>query len=155
MATTKLQYGDATALTITVNSLASGSARESTAVDNTTNVYVDAMLYVALKLTAGTPADGIDVYLYASADGTNYDDNATGSDAAITLRTNPNFVLLGRIQTATAGALTWKKSFLSIAAAFGGVMPRKWGVIIVNNSGFAFDSSGNSITYSGIYARHV
>lgn len=155
MATTKTSYGSATAVTITVNSLANGSARESTAIDNTSNVYLDAMLYVALKLTAGSPSGGLDVYLYGSADGTNYDDNATGSDAAITLRTNPNFMLLGRIQTATAGALTWKKSFMSIAAAFGGVLPRKWGVIIVNNSGFALDSSGNSITYSGIHAQHV
>jgi len=123
MSTTKASYATSTAATITLTSLGNGSARESTAIVNTTNLYLDAQLYVACKLVAGTPSGGIDVYLYGSEDGTNYDDNATGTDAAITLRTPCNLVLIGRIQTETAGALTWKMSFKSLAASFGGVLP--------------------------------
>lgn len=155
MSTTKTSYNTSTAVTITLTSLANGSARESTAVVNTTTLYLDAQLYVACKLAAGTPSGGIDVYLYGSEDGTNYDDNATGSDAAITLRTPCNLVLVGRIQTETSGALTWKMTFKSLAASFGGVLPRKWGVCIANNTGLAFDSTGNSVTFTGIYAQTV
>lgn len=155
MATTKTLYGTSTAVTITLTSLANGASRESTAIVNTTNLFLDAMLYVAVTLAAGTPVDGIDVYLYASEDGTNYDENVTGTDAAITPRTPTNLVLLGRIQTATAGALTYKKAFLSIAAAFGGVLPRKWGVVITNQSGLALAATGNTVSYTGINASHV
>jgi len=155
MSTTKASYATSTAATITLTSLGNGSARESTAIVNTTNLYLDAQLYVACKLVAGTPSGGIDVYLYGSEDGTNYDDNATGTDAAITLRTPCNLVLIGRIQTETAGALTWKMSFKSLAASFGGVLPRKWGCVISNQTGLAFDSTGNSVTYTGIYAQTV
>lgn len=155
MSTTKLSYGTSTAVTITLDSLANGSARESTAIVNTTNLYADAMLYVAVKLAAGTPANGVDVYLYASADGTNFDDNVTGSDAGITMRSPTNLVSLGRIETTTAGALTYKKSFCSLASKFGGVLPRKWGIVVKNSSGLALDSSGNSVAYSGITAQHV
>lgn len=155
MATTKALYGTSTAVTITLNGLANGSSRESAALVNTTNLFLDAMLYVAVTLAAGTPADGIDVYLAGSEDGTNYDDNVTGADAAITLRSPTNLALIGRIQTATAGGLVWKKTFASVAAAFGGVLPRKWSVVISNQTGLAFAGSGNAVTYTGINASHV
>lgn len=153
MSTTKTAYTVAASMTITLNALANGSAKESTAVDNASNLFLDAHLYVAVTLAAGTPSGGIDVYLYASADGTNFDENVTGSDASITPRTPTNLVLLGRIATETAGGLTYKKSFLSIALAFGGVLPRKWGIVLVNNSGLALAGSGNAVSYSGIHAQ--
>lgn len=157
MSTTKGQFGTTTALTITLTSLANAAARESTAIDNTTNLFLDAMLYVSVKLTAGTPAAGagVDVYAYASVDETNYTDNATGADAALTMRSTPNLILLGRIMTSAAGALTWKQMFVSIAGAFGGILPPKWGIVIDNQSGFALDSSGNALSYRGITAQAV
>lgn len=44
------------AITATLASLGDGSARESTAIDDTTNLYLDAIVYLALKLATGTPA---------------------------------------------------------------------------------------------------
>ena len=157
MATTKTVYGSDTAITITINSLASAAARESLAIDNTTNLFLDAMLYVAVTLAAGTPSNGNDVYLYASEDETNYTYNATGADAGLTMpaATSLQFVLLGRINTATAGGLAWKQIFGSIASAFGGVIPPKWGIVIDNQSGLAFAGSGNSVKYRGIHAQSV
>jgi hypothetical protein len=59
MATQKQALGASAALTITLNSLASSAtaARESTVVDNGTNLYMDALVTVIAKLAAGSPAN--------------------------------------------------------------------------------------------------
>jgi hypothetical protein len=155
MADIKQAFGASTAITITLNSLASSATagRESTAVDNGTDKFSDALLSVSAKLAAGTPANdkAIYVYGYASEDGTNYTDPATGADAAVTtVRVPTNLVLIGVIMAPDSGALTYKGVF-SVAKAFGGVLPRKWGVVIRNYTGVAFDTTGNSVTYSGVY----
>jgi len=136
--------------------LASGSAREATAVDNGTNLYLDAEVQLAIKLAAGSPAGAkaIYVYAYASADGTNYDDNATGSDNAITLRSPTNFKLVKTINTPDSGGLTYKAVVPSIAAAFAGILPKKWGIVIENQSGVALSNTEGDHTkqYVGIYS---
>lgn len=157
MANIKQEFGSSTAITITLNSLASAGTRESTAIVNTTDKFLDALVTVIAKLAAGTPASdkAIYVYAYGSEDGTNYTDNATGYDAAITLRNPTNLKLVATIAVPDAGALTYKSHPFSIAAAFGGVMPRKWGIVVENKSGLALDTTGNSASYTGIYASSV
>jgi hypothetical protein len=139
--------------------LAADGARESTAIDNSSNLYLDALVQLHVKLAAGSPSGDKAVYVYAygSEDGTNYTDNATGSDAAITLRTPTNLKLIGAIACPDSGGLTYKSHPMSIAAAFGGVMPRKWGIVIQNKTGVAFDGTeGNHAKrYSGIYGGSV
>ncbi len=158
MADFKEKYGTSTAITITLASLATASSRESTAVDNTTNLYIDALLYVAVKLQAGSPASNkaIYVYGYASEDGTNYTDNATGSDAALTLRSPSNLRLIGVIAAPDSGGLTYKGVF-SVAQAFGGLMPRKWGVVILNSTNITLSATGgdHAVTYTGIHYQSV
>lgn len=157
MSVTKEQYGSSTAITITLTSLGDGNCRESAAVDNTSNLYLDALVYVACKLAAGSPASiqAINIYVYASEDGTNFGDNATGSDAALTMRSPTNLRLLGTIQTPDSGGVTYKSNPMSVARAFGGSLPRKWGIVVQNNSGLALDSSGNSASYTGVYLQAV
>lgn len=156
MANIKLEYGTSTAITITLASLAASTTagRESTAIDNGTNKFIDALVTVICQLATGTPASeqGIYVYAYGSEDGTNYQDNATGSDAALTFRSPTNMVLLGRIETpaAVTGGQTFKGVF-SVAQGFGGILPRKWGIVVKNSSNLALASSGNSASYTGIY----
>jgi len=159
MASNKVAYATSTAITITLNSLANAGVRECTAVDNGTNLYLDAWIYVACKLATGTPTANtavINVYAYASEDGTNYQDNCTGSDAAVTLRSPTNLKLLGQLWTPTSGALTYKGVFsfmYSPYGAFGGLfLPRKWGIVVQNTTGVAFDSTGCSASYSGVYS---
>lgn len=157
MASLKQIFGASTAITITLNSLGSGAARESTAVDNSTNLYLDALVTVVAKLATGTPGSERSIYIYAygSEDGTNYGDNASGTDAALTMRSPHNLKLLDVLNVPDAGALTYKSQPISIAQAFGGVLPRKWGIVVVNASGLALNSTGCSATYSGVYYQTV
>jgi hypothetical protein len=156
MASIKEAFGTSTAITCTLASLAAAAAREGTAVDNTSNLYLDAMLYLALKLQAGTPASDKAIYIwfYGSEDGTNYTDNATGSDAALTMRSPSNLRGPFVISTPDAGGLTYKGVIGSVAAFFGGTLPRKWGFVVQNQTNIAFDATeGNHTkTYTGVYA---
>ena len=146
------------AITITVASLTNGSARESTAVDNSSNLYQDALVFVKLKSGASsTSATGYcAVYAYATADGgTTYPDNVTGSDAAVTLVAPPNLKPIGVINM-VANSTTYKAGPFSVAAAFGS-LPEKWGIVIVNKTGGTLDSTGgnHSVFYQGILQQYT
>lgn len=156
MAVLKPKYADSAALTISLNVLANGSARESSAVDNTGNLYLDALVSVIAAMGAGTPgSDGlIYVWAYGSEDGTNYGDNATGSEGALTMRTPSNLRLIGTIAVPTA-SVTYKSQPMSVAAAFGGRMPRKWGIVVENKTNLAFSGSGCSASYTGVNLEDV
>ena len=157
MATIKQSFGTSTAITITKASMASSATvgRESAVIDNSSNLYVDALLYVALQVAAGTtPTANTFAYIYgyASEDGTNYTDNATGSDADITLRSPTNLRLIGQLAWAAVSNCQVKGVF-SVAQAFGGVLPRKWGIVIVQSSGQALHATaGTAIaaSYTGV-----
>lgn len=160
MATIKPLYGSSgQTFTVTLASLASGSARESTVIDNSTNLFLDALVMLKLKTGAGTI--GTDpyayVYAYATVDGgTTYTDPATGSDAAITLTNNTKATLLGWVNLA-ATATTYKGGPWSVARAFGGYLPQKWGIIVLNNCGVALDATeaNHAKLYQGIQAQAV
>jgi len=156
----KTKYGTSNqTITLTIASLGNGSARESTVVDNSTLVCLDALVQLKVKSNAsGTSSTGVvNVYAYSSSDGgTTYTENATGSDAAITLTTPTNAVQVG-IVNVVANATTYKSSPFSIAQAFGGILPQRWGIIIENKSGAALDATGGSHAafYQGVFAQTV
>lgn len=154
-ANVKFAYGGDTSITCTLASLAQAAARESTALDNSSNLYVDALVRLHVALQSGSPASNkvVDVYVYGSEDGSNYTDNATGSDAAITLRSPTNLHWVGAIQTPDSGALTYKSHPLSIAWAFGWVLPTKWGIVVSNMTNITFNATeGNHAkAYNGVY----
>lgn len=153
MSDRKIEFGTASqSITCTINSLANGSARESTAIDNTTNKYLDAMVYLAFAMANTSPGSDkrINIWFYCSEDGTNYSDNATGSDAALTMRTLPNLFGPFIINTPTQN-ITYKHVIPSVAEYFGGILPPKWGIVVENKTGMAVNSSGNTSEYRGIY----
>ena len=158
MADLKQAFGSSTAITITLASLGAAS-RESTNVDNGSNLFLDAMVVVQVKLQSGTPVGDKAVYVYAygSEDGTNYGDNVTGSDAAITLRSPTNLRPLGVLLCPDSGALTYKSHPMSLAAAFGGIIPRKWGIVVQNATGVTLSVTGgdHSCRYTGVYYQTV
>ena len=149
MAEIKQAFGTSTAITITLNSLGIGAARESTAVDNSTTLYLDALVRVSISVGVVANPKEIRVYVYGSEDGTVYEDPATGTDAAITLEDPPVMRIALVIPVPTSSKVY--EAVFSVAAAFGGVLPRKWGVVVDNQSGAALAASNNSASYTGVY----
>jgi hypothetical protein len=155
MASVKSAYGSNNqAITCTLTALANAAQRQSTAVDNTSNDFLDALVFLKLKSHASsTLASGyVNVYAYGTADGgTTYTDGATGTDGAITLTAPPNMRLIGTINI-VANSVTYDGGPFSVASAFGGVLPDHWGIVVENLSGAAFDASVASAWYQGVFA---
>jgi hypothetical protein len=164
MADRKLAYATAASMTITLTSLGSAAYRESTAVDNTTNLYLDAFVGGRVQIGAVTADGQIEFYAYGSWDGTLYTAGLTGSDAAITWGTTGgvdsynDLVPLGSVAVDTTDDNDDVKfGPFSVAAAFGGRLPPKWGVVVKNSTGIAFHATGtnNEMKYRGVYETIV
>jgi hypothetical protein len=72
-------------ITCTITSLATAGFRGSTAIDNSSNVFVDALVQVKVKANAsGTSSTGFaDVYAYGTSNnGTDYSGGFAGTDGA-------------------------------------------------------------------------
>lgn len=136
--------------TCTLASLASDTnlvaGREGTAIDNNaTDDAIDAVL--GGKITTGTSPTAsrqIEVWVYGSHDGTLYSGNATGTDANLTPSAKGLMRLAQVIPTDATSNKTYNFCVGSVAALFGGVMPRKWGVYIVHNTGVALHATGTN-----------
>lgn len=159
MADIKSKYGTSNqAITITLNALADDGSRASTAVDNTSNLFLDALVQVKVNVTAGAPAGDKNclVYAFGTADGgTTYSGGATGTDAAyggVAGQLIDNCVPLG-IVSLDAASEVFESDVFSIASAFGGVMPDHWGIIVMNQSGQALAAADNSAFYQGVLGQ--
>lgn len=160
MSTTKLLYASETSLTCGMDALASGttSARASTAVDNSSNLYVDALVQFQFQTTSGSLGSNPAIYIYAyglSRGGSNYSDNVTGSDANFTLPNPLNLRLVAAVAYNVASNTTLYAGPFSVALALGGLLPSKWGLVINNITGLAFSGSANQqvnniASYTGI-----
>jgi len=157
----KNKYGSSgQTITVTLASLASSATagRESTVIDNSSNLYRDAIVTVKVKLQSGTIGNdkAVIVYAYGTVDGgTTYTGNATGSDAAYTMDDPTVLVPIGVIPTPTQ-SLTYTGTF-RVAHAFGGVLPEKWGLFIRNYSGIALSATGSdhAVKYQGVYGSYT
>lgn len=160
--TTKPLYGtNNQAITLTLNALTASLTvgRASTAVDNTGNLFDDALVVVQIKMpAAGSPANSkaVWVYAYATADGgATYTDGATGSDAGFT-RTDPaNLPLLG-VVNCVANTTTYRAGPWSVASVFGGTLPDHWGIACFNDTGLTLFADTNSKAwYQGVQFQNV
>ncbi len=156
--TVEAKYGtQGQTITCTLASLTNNSARASTAVDNTTDLFFDALVFVAIKSGgSSTSSSGyVNVYAYGTVNnGTNYTENASGTDGSITLVSPTNLILIGVVNV-VANSTTYYAGPFSVAAAFGGRLPQKWGIVIENKTGGTLDSTeGNHLKlYQGVYAQ--
>jgi hypothetical protein len=151
MSTLKEQISVAsTTITISLASLGAGSWRQGSFVENTSNLLLEAFVQSVVK-TGATGAGTVDLWLYGSLDGTTYSDGATGVDGTFSPTATPNLVLLGSVNTPVA-TTSYTSRIFSVAAAFGGNIPKQWGIAAHNTNGSALDSTaGNfSMTYLGL-----
>lgn len=151
------KYDDVFSLTITLASLANDSTnllagRESTAIDNGTNVYPD--VHISGRITTGTSptsSNTIEVWAYGSLNDTPntvaYPGGVTGSDAAITFASmNVKRAAVRPVWRFTVDS-TSNRSYdftdVSLARLFNGV-PRHWGIVVINGSGAALNSTAGN-----------
>ena len=153
MADVKAKYATASDLTITLASLASDTnllaGQESSAFDNSSNLYLDCL--VSGKITTGTsPTTGksIQVWAVGSWDGTSWPDVFDGTDSAetITSANHKNSIcrFIAEMATDATSDRTYHFGPVSIAAAFGGVMPVKWILFVVHNTAVNLNSSAGN-----------
>lgn len=164
MSVTQLQYSSNTTITCSVASLASSSTfvagRGSTQVDNTSNLYVDALVQGVVTVgTTPTINTSINVFVYGSNTSlaTTNIDTITGTDGAVTLTNTGNLyssLALGAsvLVLATTSDIDYYISPFSVAQLFGGVMPKYWGLYVTHNTGVALNATaGNhSFSFNGI-----
>lgn len=159
MSTFETKYGtEKQSITITIASLTNTSVRGSLVVDNTSNLYLDALVQVQIKSgAAATSATGyVNIYAYGTVDAADslYTEGSTGTDQSITLTVPTNAKLIGTLNM-VANAVTYVSEPMSVAAAFGGVLPEKWGIFVENQSGGTFDGTTAFAYYQGILGQSV
>lgn len=160
MSTIKMSYGSSgQTITCTLASLTTGSTRASTAINNSSDLALDVLLMVKIKSGgASTVASGyVNIYGYGSVDGgTTYPEGITGTDAGLTLVSPTNLRLIG-VLNVVANATTYTSEPMSVAQAFGGILPQYWGIVIENQSGGTLDSTeGNHAKlYQEIFQQAV
>lgn len=156
--TGKIQYGSNNqSISISLNGLGGTSSRCSAAIDNSVNLFLDAL--VCVNLNSGSSANGYEdgqvlIYAYGTSDGgSTYTDGMPGTDSAVTPTDPSNLKLIGQLNSETSGQK--KAGPFSVARAFGGILPEKWGIVVRNNAGNALGGPTNSAWYQGIYGQVV
>ena len=161
-------YSANTAITFDISSLATNSTfvqgRESTQIDNTSTMYVDALVNVkgitGHASTAPTIGQYIGLWVWGADTSlaTTAIDTLDGTDSAETLS---HVAVLNSLRLAAAPAVTVATAALvyyimpfSVAQLFGGIMPKFWGLYLAHNhtGALAAAQSGlfsfNGITYT-------
>lgn len=143
-------YGGATVLALSSTGLTNGSARQSDVVDNGTNRFSDIILRFTRKGTAAS-SGLLDYYIYSGV-GTDtvYTDRATGADATFASTNRRNSRYLGSLQLSTAP--DQERAIFQLSDIFR-TLPRKWGVIEINNSAGTISSTNTDVVteWEGIY----
>lgn len=163
MPTLSLSYAASANLSITLASLATSSTlvsgAESAVIDNTSNLYLDALLgglvTVGTNPTAGTR---IEVWCYAPRNDTpDYPDVFDGTASAETVTSVAiKAAALRQAAVMVVDATTSDRGYyfgpVSVANLFGGVLPSRWGVFVTHNTGANLNStaSNHEISYTGI-----
>jgi hypothetical protein len=138
--------------TITLSSLASTTARQSTMINNSGN-FPGAIVYLALESGGSLPTNGsvYEVFLLRGDDpaaSTYRTDGAGASDAAITIR---NASRLGSIAVTNSANTVFYGEF---DTAFAGVLGPEWGIAIRNSTGVAMHGTEGNHYKGYVYYRY-
>lgn len=159
-----LEYGSSATYTITftggvASSTGLTAGRESTAVSNTTNKYLDYL--IGGKTTtggAGIAAGTIELWAYASVDDTpTYPDVFDGTDSDETCTSadikRGALKMLWSQPTDTTQNRTYWMGAVSVAAAHGGSVPKNHGLFETHNTGVNLNTtaSNHAWSYTPVY----
>lgn len=165
MASIKLEYAASSSLTFTsLNSLAASSTHlsgaESTAVDNSSNKYVDYLLAGVIKAgAANTQVGRIDINVVGILDDSTWPDVFDGTDSTETVTSDgikKGICKLAKsITTEASNDRIYHFGPVSVADLFGGVLPKKFVVFITqtaHTSTNTISATGNAIYITPVYA---
>jgi len=163
MVTSTIAYTAAATITISPASLASSATfvagREATAVSNSSNLFVDALL--SGQITVGTTPTidtQIEIWVFAARNETpTWPDVMDGTDSAETwssvgVRNGAARRVAVLNVDSTTSDRAYEFSGISIAEAFGGTMPDDWSAWVTHNTGVALNATGGNhvMEYIGI-----
>lgn len=164
MATATLNYSSNTPITINLAGLLSQDSfitgRQSTQIDNTTNKYIDCLVSGFVSVgTTPTANRSIGIYVYGAdtSVATANLNNITGTDLGVSL-TNVGMLYALRLGASigvpsNASDLQYPVLPFSVAALFGGVMPKFWGLYVAHNTVAALRNTSvntNNFEFVGI-----
>ena len=153
MATTVYNYATKADFTVSLINLPNSGVRGTTAVNNGTTRYTDALVggrFVAPTGGAINANGVVRLYAYGSADdGVNYSDTASGVDSSHSL--NGNAFFLGHVVMDVSGEVVTFGPY-SMNSVFGGTLPKHWGVLVENVTGRAFN---NNVTHYSMWYMGV
>jgi hypothetical protein len=139
MAVIQPAFATSATITIALNSVTSGSFATSSAIDNTSNKYVSALVQVKFKAGTTPTATGyVNVYLIRTADGgTTYDGNSTANKPG-------GMQFLGSMFL--SGAVTGEVLTGTFDTALLGSLGEFWKIAVENLTGVTSDSTGGNHT---------
>ena len=151
--------------TLTLTSLATSSSRvagrESTAILNTGNDYIDYLVAGYVKAGTTPTAGQVDLWCYGSLNDTPaYPDVITGTDAAATMTSAPilsaSMALIGSIANDTTTGRVYYFRPTGIGQLFGAV-PTSHGLFLSHSMVAALDSTSTNhkFWYTPVYARYT
>jgi hypothetical protein len=156
MAAIRPKHTTAAAVTVTLTSLAGGSAYQSTALDFTGAGAAVRDVLIRVKTNGQAGGTGtLDVYVAGALSDTIYADGATGTNGTFTAANRKNAKYLDSVQmNATTGVVALLRA---LSFAFGGSIPQKFALIFINASGATLSATGTDhvIEYEAIYDEAV
>lgn len=157
----KLALQPVQTMTVTnLHSLANSATAgwQSAVVDNTSNLFLDAFAQCVFDFANTAPANSKCVYIFGSSgiESGVLSNPASGSEGTITLvdvTANAQALDLLKVQPYTTQDEVSETGAFSVAPS--GSLPPFWGLAIINHSGAALNSSGNTVKYRGLYATVI
>lgn len=159
----KIQYAASSALTQTnLDGLAASSTHlagwESDAIDNSTNKYTDYIVNAKIQVeSAGLSAGEIRLHLVAELEDSSWPDVFDGTESAETVTDTEIYNAICRLGAITATDTTASRVYYlqcpSVAAVFGGTVPRKFVVFITQSTNTTLETTGdpNQVYVKGVY----
>jgi len=156
MVESKLKFGAATTITMpSFSSISNGAMIQSSAVSNTSNLFVDALVrgHFATPNVGFLTQGQVIYYAWGSIDSTIRSGNAVGSPGAYTnFFGKKNLKLLGIVSIDSTPVQLYEFGPWSMASVFGGWLPSSWGIVMENLIGTSLATNNNfGIGYQGVY----